>query len=86
LEFAINPTTEAIDPRAELPQAKLPPKKECKTTHQQKIKALLSKALPARARPSFSHQCLPSRSLHKPLSLTHQRADRRSKKQQSHRS
>jgi len=45
------------------------------------IKALLSKALPTRARPSFSHhQSLPSRSLHKPLSLIHQRADRSKKK------
>ena len=36
------------------------------------IKALLNKALPTRARPSFSHcQSLPSRSLHKPLSLIH---------------
>ena len=45
------------------------------------IKALLSKALPTRARPSFSHhQSLPSGNLHKPLSQLHQRADRRSKK------
>ena len=45
------------------------------------IKALLSKALLTRARPSFSHHhFLPSGSLHKPLSLLHQRADRRSKK------
>ena len=42
------------------------------------IKALLSKALPARARSTFSHcQSLPSGSLHKPLSLLHQKADRR---------
>ena len=47
------------------------------------IKALLSKALPTRARPSFS-QFLPSRSLHNPLSLIHQRANRRNKKKQSH--
>ena len=45
------------------------------------IKALLSKALPTRARPSFPHcQSLPLRSLHKSLSLIHQRADRRNKK------
>jgi len=45
------------------------------------IKVLLSKALPTRARPSFSHcQSLPSGSLHKPLSHLHQRVDRRSKK------
>ena len=41
------------------------------------IKALLSKALPTRARFSFSHsQSPPSGSLHKPFSLTDQRADR----------
>ena len=45
------------------------------------IKVLVSKALPTRARPNFSHhQSLPSGSLHKPLNLLHQRADRRSKK------
>ena len=45
------------------------------------LKALLSKALPTRARPSFSHcQSLPSSSLHQPLCLLHQTADRRSKK------
>ena len=45
------------------------------------IKALLSKALPTRTRPSFSHhQSIPSRRLHKPLSLICQRAARRSKK------
>ena len=49
------------------------------------IKVLLSNTLPTRARPSFSHhQSLSSRSLHKPLSLIHQRACRRSQKQQSH--
>ena len=43
------------------------------------IKTLLSKALPTRARLSFSHlHSIPSGSLHKPLSLLHQRADRRS--------
>ena len=45
---------------------------------------MLSKALPTRARPSFSHcHRLPSRSFHKPLSLSHQREDRRSKKKHS---
>ena len=45
------------------------------------IKALLSKALSIRTRSSFSHhQSLPSRSLHKPFSLIHQRANRRNKK------
>ena len=54
----------------------------CNPTHQQII--VLSKALPTRARPSFyHHQSLPSRSLHKPLSLLHQRAERRSKKKHS---
>ena len=38
-------------------------------------------ALPTRASPSFSHcQSLPSGSLHMSLSLIHQRAERRSKK------
>ena len=41
------------------------------------IKALLSKALPTRARTGFSyHQSLSWGSLYKPLSLLHQRADR----------
>ena len=45
------------------------------------IEVLLSTALPTRARLSFSHhQSLPSGSLYRPLSLIHQRADRRSKK------
>ena len=44
------------------------------------IKALLNKALPTRARPSL---CLPSRNLHKPPILSHQRAYRRSKKKHS---
>ena len=45
------------------------------------IKALLRKALPTRARPSFSHHpFFPSGSLHKPLSFLHQKADRSSKK------
>ena len=45
-----------------------------------RIKVLLIMALPTRATPSFPHsQSFPSRSLHKPLSLIHQRADRRNK-------
>ena len=45
------------------------------------IKALLTKALPTRTRPRFSHhQSLLSRSLHKPFGLIHQRADRTNKK------
>ena len=44
------------------------------------IKDLLSMALTTRAIPSLPHsQSLPSRSLHKPLILIHQRAERRSK-------
>ena len=42
------------------------------------IKVLLSTLLPTSTRPSFSHY-LPSRNSHNPLSLIHQRADRRSK-------
>ena len=51
-------------------------------TLQQKIglKDLLSIGLPTRARPSCLHsQSFPSGSLHKPLTLIHQRADGRSK-------
>ena len=49
------------------------------------IKAFLSKALHTRAKPSFSnHQSLPSRSLHEPLSLLHQRADKKQEEAQSH--
>ena len=45
------------------------------------MKVLLSMPLTTRARLSFSHkQSLPSGSLNKPVSLIHQRADRRSKK------
>ena len=48
------------------------------------IIALMSKALPTRARPSFSyHQSLLSGSLHKHLSLLHQGADRRTKQKHS---
>ena len=50
----------------------------------QVVKALLGKALPSRARPSFSeYQSLPSGSFQKPLSCLHQRVDRRSKKNHS---
>ena len=66
--------------RAGLPQTKKLPGREYNPTHQQIIglKLLLSKVLPTRARPSFSHhQSLLSGSLHKPLSLLHQRADSR---------
>ena len=48
------------------------------------IKALLIKALPTRSRPSYSQcQSLPSGSSHKPLSLLHQRADRKNEKNHS---
>ena len=83
LEFAINSTIEPTDPRAWSPQAKLLTGKEHNPTYQQIIgfKALLSRALSIRARPNFSHcQSLSSRGLHKPLNLIHQRADKRSKK------
>ena len=44
------------------------------------IQVLLSTALPTRANPSFLHsQSILSGSLHKPLILIHQRADRRNK-------
>ena len=44
------------------------------------IKDLLSVALPTRARPSFSPQPVPpSGSLHKPLILIHQKADKRNR-------
>ena len=58
---------------------------ECNTTHQLIIGlSFTSKDLPTRARPSFSHrQSLPSRSLHKPLSLIHQKQHRRTKKKHS---
>jgi len=51
-------------------------------------KAFLSnnaKALHTRAKPSFSsHQSLPSRGLHEPLSLLHQRADKKQEEAESH--
>ena len=85
LEVAIIPTRETVDPRAGMPQAKqLPRGAQPLPSAENWIKALLSKALPTRTRTSFSHcQSLPSGSLHKPLSLIHQRADRRSKKTNS---
>ena len=63
------------------PQAKKKlPRKECSATsglnksRDNWIKVLLSRAPPTRARPSFfHHKSLPSGSLHKPLSLLHQR-------------
>ena len=82
LDVTINPTIEPIDPRALSPQSKqLPGREQPQPSADNWITALLSKALLTRARSSFSHhQSLPSGSLHKHLSLLHQRADRRSKK------
>ena len=72
LEVTINPTIEASRPGGWLVSGqKLPG---------QVVKVLLSKALPSRARPTFSHhQSLPSGSFQKPVSFLHQREDRRSK-------
>ena len=76
----INPTIESIDSRPQRPQAKILPGKVPHTSANNWVKALLSKVLPTRARPSFSHHlALPSGSLHKTLSLLHQRADRSKK-------
>ena len=76
------PTLEPIDPRTGSHQAKqLQGGSAIHPSAENWIKVLLSKVLPTRARPSFSHhQSIPSRSLHKPLSLISQRADRRNKK------
>ena len=47
--------------------------REHSPTHQQKIKDLLTMALPIRTRPNLSlSQSLPSGSFHKPLTLLHQ--------------
>ena len=76
LGVTINPTIKPTGPRAGSSQAKKLRGRECSPIHQQ-IKALLSMALPTRARPSFfHHQSFPSGNLHKPLSLIHQRARR----------
>ena len=72
-----------LQPRAGSPQAKKLKRREQQPhlSADNWIKALLSKALPIRERPSFSHhQSLSSGSLHKPLSLFQQSVDRRSKK------
>ena len=47
------------------------------------IKALLSKALPTRARSSFSHAPPSHQDAYTSLSLIHQREDRKTKKQHS---
>ena len=78
---AIIPTRDPVDPRAGSPQAKQLTGREPHLSIYNWIKASLSKALPTRARPSFSDlQSFPLGSLHKPLSLLHLRADRISKK------
>ena len=89
LVVTINPKMEPTDHRAHracLSQAKKITRKGAKPhpPADNWIKALLSKALSTRARLSFSHHhTLPSGGLHKPLSLLHQRADRRRKKDHS---
>ena len=83
--FTVNPTIEAVDLRAVLPQPKQLPGRGCNPTHQQTIGLQLYWARPCPPeQDSFSHhQSLPSRSLHKTLNLIHQRADRSSKKKHS---
>ena len=83
--FTVNPTIEAVDLRAVLPQPKQLPGRGCNPTHQQTIGLQLYWARPCPPeQDSFSHhQSLPSRSLHKTLNLIHQRADRSSKKKYS---
>ena len=83
LEFTINPT---IEPQGWVSLGQTTTTMEGVQPHppvDNWIKALLSKALPTRARPSF-FQPFPSRSLHKAFSIIHQRANRRSKKKQSY--
>ena len=78
LEVTINWTIESIDLRAGSSQVKKLPGREGNPTHQQitGLKLYWSKAPAIRARPTMS---IPSRSLQKPISLIHQRAERRSK-------
>ena len=75
-------TTELADPRAELPQARQLAGRECNPTHQQIIGLKLYKQGPGDQTKTqfFPCQSLPSGSLHKPLSLLHQRAGRISKR------
>jgi len=82
LEVTMSPTIEPIDSRAGLPQAQQLTGKEHSLTHQPTIELKFYWAWPCAPEqdPIFSHhQSLPSASLHKPLSLIHQRADRKSK-------
>ena len=77
-----HPTMEPIEPRAGLQQAKQLTGREYNPTNQQKIrlKFYWARSCPPEQDPVFPTQSFPSESLHKPLSLIHQRADRRSKK------
>ena len=77
LEDAINLTIEPIYLRVGSPQVKKTTREGVQThpSADNWIKALLNMALPT--------QFFLSGSLHKPLSLIHQRADRRSKKKQN---
>ena len=80
-ESTISLTKEPLGPSAGSPQAKQPTGRELSPTHQQTSRLKFYSALPTRATPSSTHhQSLPWGSLHKPLSLTHQRADSRRKK------
>ena len=81
LEVTINPIIEPVDFRAGWPQAKQLTDWDLSPTHQQAIELKFSEHGPAHQSKTqlFPCQSLPSESLHKPLSLIHQRADRRSK-------
>ena len=82
LEVTINPIIEPVDFRAGWPQAKQLTDWDLSPTHQQAIELKFSEHGPAHQSKTqlFPCQSLPSESLHKPLSLIHQRADRSSKK------
>ena len=70
MEVTINPTIEVGEPQSWAASGQ--------TTNRDK--PIRSTALPTRARSSLSHgQSLPSGSLHRPLSVIHQRADRSKK-------
>ena len=74
-EVINKPIIEPTDARAGSPQAKQLTRRECNPSADNWVKALLNKA--------SRHQFLPPGSLHKPLSLIHQRADKRRKKRHS---
>ena len=80
LEVTINPTIKPTDPRAGSSQAKKLPG-ESATPSTSRLKLYWAWPCPPEQDSVFSHhQSFPSGSLHKPVSLFHQRADRRSKK------